>query len=355
MAIDFLIVGQGLAGNLLALELKKRGATFLIVDPGDLHSASRVAPGIVNPLAGRKLHPVWRAGDLLPYALDTYRETESLLGQTFFQPLPIIRIMKDAAQAELLKERVAQPEAAQFIGETLLPGQIGPHINDPFGSFIAHGTGWLDTIKFIASLRQHWHRQGLLSPTLLNPDIVQTERTAIRWNGKPFGCCVFCEGWLAGTNRWFNWIPWKPARGEMLDLHTADGPVLHPHHRSSILNCGQWLLPLGNGFYRAGASYAWDDFEAPPSQQARDEILHAINAFVDIDFSVIGHQAAVRPAIKDRYPVLGRHPQHPQIALFNGFGSKGVLVGPWLARLLAEHLLNGTPIPPEVDAQRFYR
>lgn len=353
MAVDFLIVGQGLAGNLLALELKDRGATILIVDPGDLHSASRVAPGIINPLAGKKLHPVWRVDDHLPCAVDTYSRIGTLLEQKFFHPTPIIRVIKDSTQAGLLQERAAQPEAAQFIGETLGPGQIGPPVHDPFGSFIARGSGWLDTAQIIASLRQHWHRDGLISPTLLSPGKVQPDGDTIRWNGKAFGCCVFCEGWQAGTNEWFSWIPWTPARGEMLDLHTQDAPFMPPHLEGCILNRGQWLLPLGNGYYRAGASYAWDDFEAPPSREKEEEILQSIHSLVDVSFSVVGHKTGVRPAISDRFPVLGRHPDHPQIALLNGFGSKGVLVGPWLARQLADHLLNDTPLPHEVDAQRF--
>ena len=36
---------------------------------------------------------------------------------------------------------------------------------------------------------------------------------------------------------------------------------------------------------------------------------------------------------------------------FNGLGSKGSLRAPWLARHLAEHLLDGRLLEPEFDLQ----
>ncbi len=50
---DFLIVGQGLAGSLLAWELMQRGAKVLIVDNG-MPNASQVAAGLINPITGMR-------------------------------------------------------------------------------------------------------------------------------------------------------------------------------------------------------------------------------------------------------------------------------------------------------------
>ncbi|HIV04190.1 MAG TPA: FAD-binding oxidoreductase, partial [Candidatus Spyradosoma merdigallinarum] len=48
-ALDFVVVGQGLAGTLLALELEKRGRRVLVVDDGWKTAASRAAAGVLNP------------------------------------------------------------------------------------------------------------------------------------------------------------------------------------------------------------------------------------------------------------------------------------------------------------------
>ena len=52
---DYLIVGQGLAGSLLAMTLVKMGKSVLVVDRYQTSSASRVAAGLLNPVTGRKL------------------------------------------------------------------------------------------------------------------------------------------------------------------------------------------------------------------------------------------------------------------------------------------------------------
>jgi glycine oxidase len=66
---------------------------------------------------------------------------------------------------------------------------------------------------------------------------------------------------------------------------------------------------------------------------------------------VLEQASGVRPTSRDRRPILGRTAPHE--AVFNGLGSRGVLLAPWCARHLAAHLFDGAPLDPEVDAARF--
>ena len=50
MKVDFIIVGQGIAGTSFAFELLKNNKTFVLVDKFSTHTASRVALGVYNPL-----------------------------------------------------------------------------------------------------------------------------------------------------------------------------------------------------------------------------------------------------------------------------------------------------------------
>ena len=72
----------------------------------------------------------------------------------------------------------------------------------------------------------------------------------------------------------------------------------------------------------------------------------------DMPFEVLDHRAAVRPVIDAGYPVLGRHPAHPQRAYFNGLGSKGSLLAPFFANQLAAHLCGEGEIEPQVDVRK---
>ena len=53
MDIDYLIIGQGLAGSLLAWELINRNCKVVIIDNGQ-ENASQVAAGLINPIAGQR-------------------------------------------------------------------------------------------------------------------------------------------------------------------------------------------------------------------------------------------------------------------------------------------------------------
>jgi len=349
-----LIIGFGVAGATLAWRLLEQGVAFQVIDAADPGAASRVAPGIVNPLAGRRLKPSWQVARQLPEAMRMYDAIAAATGARCFHPMPIIRVIKDAEQAAFFEKRRKDPLAASYIGEESGPRALGSAIRDPLGSFTARGSGFLNTAAMIDALRALLAARGMLTHGCVNPqDIEPLARTStaaqVRYAGTDYRAAVFCEGYRAAANPWFTAIPFKAAKGEMLELE-GDTAAL-PH---AILNRGKWVLPAAPGRLRAGATYSWDPLDSVPTERARGEILRLLREFIDLEFKVVGQSAGVRPIVADYRPALGRHPQFPGIACFNGLGSKGVLAGPWLAGLLADHLMSGTTLPREVDVQRFF-
>ncbi|HRE82554.1 MAG TPA: hypothetical protein PLN52_16030, partial [Opitutaceae bacterium] len=88
MPAPILIVGQGIAGTLLAWAFEHAGIDFEIADAGHAEAASRVAAGIVNPITGQRFVKSWRVDELLPLARAVYRELEAELG------IPLVREMR---------------------------------------------------------------------------------------------------------------------------------------------------------------------------------------------------------------------------------------------------------------------
>ena len=56
MKYKFLIVGQGITGSVLAIQLEKLNKTFKIVDDFNKNTSSRVAAGIMHPMSPRKIN-----------------------------------------------------------------------------------------------------------------------------------------------------------------------------------------------------------------------------------------------------------------------------------------------------------
>ena len=68
MIYDFIVVGHGLAGAILAETLRSRGNKVLVIDEPKANSASRVAAGLLNPVAGKRFAKSWLADTLVPAA-----------------------------------------------------------------------------------------------------------------------------------------------------------------------------------------------------------------------------------------------------------------------------------------------
>jgi len=64
---DYLVIGQGLAGSAIALQLLKRNRKFMVLDQPHQNNSSAVAAGIFNPITGKKWVKTWLAEQLFPY------------------------------------------------------------------------------------------------------------------------------------------------------------------------------------------------------------------------------------------------------------------------------------------------
>ncbi len=342
---DFLIVGQGLAGSLLAWHLLEAGQRVLVVDRDEEETSSKVAAGLVTPLAGSRFHLPPGLGERLDYARTFYWRLEEAGGQELFRHRRIARLFRHAEEAALWSQRLQESPApyARYHAPLEIDDR---HYLAPHGGFEMKESGWLDVPAFLELTRlQLLERAAYAIGTVDAADLILSA-DGVRWKNIEAGSVVFCEGWRGGSNRFFDWIPVRPVGGDILDLRI---PELEAEQR--IVNKGGWLLPLGGGRFRAGATYRRGDALAPPNDAAREEVLAKLAQITPVPIEVTGHRVALRPTIRRSQPFMGRHPSYPRLAFFNGLGSKGVLNGPWYAARLAAHLVSGAPLPEEANVQ----
>ena len=112
-----LIVGQGIAGASLAAYLWRANVPFLAVDHALPDTCSKVAAGLINPIAFRRLLVGWRAEEFLQEAAYFYRQLGELLRQNIFTPLPLVKIINDPALLEQWQHKAAQPDFQPFLSD----------------------------------------------------------------------------------------------------------------------------------------------------------------------------------------------------------------------------------------------
>ena len=323
----FTIVGGGLAGCSLGWYLKNKGYDFKIIDPSEEVTSTLIAAGIINPITGPSLTKSPRLEELWPIAKDFYHSIEKETGAKMFRLTQVVRLFDSDRQVERWHRRLLDPEYSALVTEE--PLGLSDSFNSEYGGFVTKFGAHLDTRVFIQVLRKiledHWVT-GYCEEQPLE------------------GTTIYCEGVQGAKNPFFEWVKFKPAKGEIL---TVKIPSLVEDR--IIVRGNIWLLPLGNSIYRAGATYDWNANDNEPTQEARLIVEERLQKLINASHEVIDHVAAVRPIIDSRRTLIGLHPGNDKIGFFNGLGSKGVLTAPLLASNLADHICDSSPIDPEFD------
>jgi glycine/D-amino acid oxidase-like deaminating enzyme len=349
MKLDYLIVGQGLAGSLLAWQLMARGQRVLVIDNDHAHASSTVAAGLINPVTGKRLVKSAGVDACLPVARAYYRALESLLGETLLVEKPMLRLFHRLQERERWRQRQQEPGYKAYLGEVVEAAQLPPPIYAGHGAGRQLQTAYLRTTPLLHGLRDWLREQHSYLQAELDYAELQLQAQGVTWRDYTARRVIFCEGYQGMHNPWFGRLPFQPAKGEFL---TVSSSMALP---DLIINSGRWIMPRGDGRYRVGASYDHQPLDELITTASRQMLLAALPAFLHPApvFTVLGQQAGVRPTTSDRQPFIGIHPQQPQLAIFNGFGSKGSLLIPWHVERLVERLLEQRPLPAQIDIARY--
>ena len=345
MEVDVLIVGQGLAGSLLAWELSRRGLRVYLVDNGQ-YNASRVAAGLINPVSGRRLVLQRNVAELLPAARACYDRLRSFFGNDFFVEKPMRKILSDSAQKQQAERRLRQ---ADYAGYLQALASDGHELIAPFGTLHQLQTGYLRTEALLNALRTWLISCGCYRQAEFDCVDICLEGD-LRWHDLKPRHIVFCEGYMARTNPWFGSLPFQPAKGVILSC-TSQTPL-----PSQILNYGHWVLPLTVDAFKTGATFDPVNLNLDPEPASEEVLLADLHTVVpDIaGIRVTRHQVGIRPATLDKEPLIGRHPRYSCFYIFNGFGAKGSLLIPWYAERFADFLQQRAPLPSTCDIKRYY-
>lgn len=347
-ALDFIIVGQGLAGSLLAYELLRRKKNVIIIDSNKKNTCSKIAAGIMLPITGRRLVKTWKADTLIPFSNWFYSEIEAITGQKVFYSLPLVEIYSSTKNRNDWLARSAESGYENYIGEEIIAKRFSNFLNTEFGGITIKNTGFLKVDKFIELLQNYFQKKNIYKIESFSFDNLVIKDDSVAYENFHASKIIFCEGAYVVQNPFLKQLPFLPAKGEILKIYCEELP------ENYIINSGMYILPLGNHKFKAGATFEWNYGHDQPSHQGKEQIDSFLKKILKINFNIISHEAAIRPTLKDRRPIIGLHPRHKCIGIFNGLGTKGVMLAPYFARQFADFLDGKCEIENEVDVKRFF-
>ena len=333
----FTIIGQGLAGSIIAYMLMQEGQNVQIFDDYITQSSSKIAAGIYNPVTGRKLVKTWLADKIFPFLEDFYPQLEKELNAKFFHPIPIYRPFVNEDSQKFFKSDHVPDDFSDFA--TLEFENINHQniVNSQLGGVTTKHSGWVDLKVMLEALRKYFLEKGVLKITRWETDHCTTTPSKI----------IYCEGFNAIHNPYFNYLPFSPVKGELMDIEIQNIDI------QEIINQGAFVIPLGGNIFRLGATYSWHELNFVPTEQGKADLTEKYQKLMKPDMKILTHRAGVRPATKDRRPFVGMHPEFENIGIFNGLGSKGVSLAPFFAKQFVDFLVNNKELHPEININRF--
>lgn len=339
-----IIIGGGVAGLCLAHQLEKRGEDFMILTEHENHS-TRIAAGMINPLVFRRMLKSWEADKLIPYLNNFYTELEEKTKVPIFQRMLIRRLFSSEDEAQLWEKRSKDPDYSSYIKLDAKPHP--KYAKDEFGQGFVLKGGFVRSEDFLKANRDYFERKGKLKYESVDYSAIDIKAQSI--NGERYDKLIFAEGYKGKQNPYFNYLPIGQTKGEVLDISSKE--LLS----NEILNRKCFVLPVAESEFRLGATFAWNTTDLSPTEESKQELLEKYAKISNAEFKIIDHKAGIRPTSIDRRPLIGEHPKHKNIFIFNGLGTKGYMLAPYFSEHLIKYILDKTDLLPDINIHRFHK
>ena len=339
---DVLVVGGGIIGLAIALELQQQGATVTVLSRDFAQAASHAAAGMLAPQAERL--PPGPMLDLSLASLALYptwvSKLEALTGQSVgYWPGGILAPRRTVA---------ADPTENWLDADTLRYYQPGlsPTVA---GAYWYPDEGQVDNRLLVKALRSAVIDLGVTvhegtGAIALRQHQGRVERVCTAQAGD-----FSADQVVLAAGAWANELlplPVFPKKGEMASLRVPVGYSAALPLRRVIFGEDIYIVPRQDGRIVLGATSQEVGFALHNTAGGVNQLLNNAIALVPqlADFTLDETWWGYRPATPDELPILGPGPAE-NLTLATGHYRNGILLAPITARLVAQAVLG------QADAQ----
>ena len=346
MRLDTIIVGAGFAGAFSAFWLSQRENVLFIGESLNPTGASVSSAGLVNPFAGLRSRLIWRG-------LEALEDLEALLEltKTVYHVRGIARPAAGAEQVEHFRAAAkAFPGHLEWLGSGEFRERF-PAIVAHHGGLINQCGGAIGVEAFLASVYKSvaWHIGTFKfgSPVTAwdqtRAGVTVTTARGRRYKAKRLLLCLG-SGYAA-----FNDL-------QALNLHQTKGQTAHlllPRDDlipMPVVHQG-YIVPGPNSLH-VGTTYEHDFASNNPTRGTQQALIARAAKVVPgiARLLPIGSTAGIRVGVPGtRLPMLGQIA--PNVWVFTGLGSKGLLFAAHLSRRLHKYFADPSLVPPELGVK----
>lgn len=343
MDIDYLIVGQGIAGSVLSFLLAEQGKSLMVIDEILPNTSSRVAAGIINPVTGARFVKSWKIEELATHYSRFYARFEALTGKKVFKEMPIIKALQTIKQENDWFSRAAQDGWRVYMPDET--PDIPPSVFRKYHCLVTIAKGGrVDTALLIETWRDYLMAKNAFRKEKFDYDALQMQTDGIVYKDLRPKKIIFCEGARAADSPLWGALPFQLSKGEHLTV-----AIKNYAFDDFLLKDAVYIVPNADKTYWVGATNDFNDNSPSPTAAMQLLLESDLQESFAIDYDVVGHRAAIRPSTKSRRPFIGAHADYPSLYLMNGLGTKGASLAPFVAQSLLDFIEKGIAIDPEMQ------
>lgn len=347
MEVDYLIIGSGLAGISFAETCLLNHKSIMVINDNSQNSTT-IAGGLYNPVVLKRFTKIWEAEAQLEISIPFYKKLEEKLNDKFLFEIPLLRKLNSIEEQNNWFTASDKPTLSNYLNSNLQSLQNEFVTNNyKFGK--VNNTGLLDTKKLKDSYTNYLTLENSYIENTFDYSQLIVEENHLQYKNIKAKQIVFAEGFGLHSNPYFNNLPLDGTKGELLIIKAEKLNL------TEIINSSIWILPIGHDLYKVGATYNWEDKTTNKTEEGKNELLSNLKELISCEFEIIEHLAGIRPTVKDRRPLLGRHNSHKNIYILNGFGTRGVLFAPYLSDKLYHFIENNIELDNEISISRIYK
>lgn len=343
--VDYIIVGLGLAGIAFCEQLENANKTFLVFDNG-VDGASRVAAGLYNPVILKRYTLPWKATEQLDIAVPYFKKIENKIQASCIHELPVQKVFSSIEDQNNWFAASDKPELERFISPVLIP-DTNEYISAPYTYGRVLETGRIDIKKLQKKYQAYLEAKNAFAKADFEHSEIECTDLGVIYKGIRAKRIVFAEGYGLKKNPYFKHLPLVGNKGEYIIIKAQDLKL------TAAIKTSFFIVPLGDDLYKVGATFNWKDKDTIPTKEAREELIEKLATLISCEYEIVDQEVGVRPTVGDRRALLGMHPEHHQLFVFNGLGTRGIMMSAMLATHLFDHIENGKDLLKEVNINRF--
>lgn len=374
---DVLIIGGGVIGLAIAVELKLRGASVTVLSRDFHAAASHAAAGMLAPqaeelpsgpmldlcLQSRSLYPEWT------------RKLEELSGEpTGYWPCGILAPVYEEARCKGREAKGNQDEVAYWLDRDTInlyqPG-LGSEV---IGGWWYPEDAQVDNRTLVKALWTAAQSLGVDVRDGIMVEVIQQQQRKVIGVQTSDGIS-YAEHYVLATGAWSNELlpsPVCPKKGQMLSVRVPEGTHSGLHGNKAAEYSDRFLPPLQrvlfapdiyivprrDGRIVIGATSEEVGFAPHNTPSGIQTLLEAaIRLYPQLQhYPIQEFWWGFRPATPDELPILGSSPCN-NLTLATGHYRNGILLAPITAALIADSICNqkSDPLLEHFNYSRFFQ